>query len=269
MKKGLFWILLFCLSLVAGAIEIQGKLVSHGVQLGDKHITFVDAENQLYQTKSNFLGEYRIEIPAGYYRILVEDPSYELHSAQDKVQRFVKNENWNIQVERKQQELEGMVVDEAGYPIEGAEITVKVARTTKKYESDAYGKFQVEVPEEMFTIFVHKEGFLLGGEVVYLNGKRAAKNVQIILKKKYSHIRGIVTDGVKALPGVTVRLRDQNLEILDQVYSDSLGYYSFSKVDSNRFVAVGVYEEGFQEYLSDFFFMDKNYEKKHIILEKI
>ena len=135
-------------------------------------------------------------------------------------------------------------------------------------QSDKYGKFQFSVDSGLLSIFAQKEGFLAGGEIILVREGRPIKNLQIVLKKRYSHILGIVTDGVKALSGVTVRLRNENLETIDQVFSDALGYYQFRNIGDNQKVAVSVYEEGFQEYISDFFLVDKNYEKEHIILRK-
>src|SRR3712207_75973 len=169
-------------------------------------------------------------------------------------------------MEIKKQTLEGMILDEEGYAIADAMLEVKQDGKVQRIQSDKYGKFEISVDYGLLSIFVQKEGFLEGGEIVYFRERQPIKNLQIILKKRYSYIKGIVTDGIKALSGVTIRLRNENLETIDQVFSDSLGYYQFRNIGNNQKVAVSVYEEGFQEYLSDFFFIDKNYEKEHIIL---
>lgn len=171
-------------------------------------------------------------------------------------------------MEIKKQTLEGMILDEEGYAIVDAMLEVKQDGKVQRIQSDKYGKFEISVDYGLLSIFVQKEGFLEGGEIVYFRERQPIKNLQIILKKRYSYIKGIVTDGIKALSGVTIRLRNENLETIDQVFSDSLGYYQFRNIGNNQKVAVSVYEEGFQEYLSDFFFIDKNYEKEHIILRK-
>jgi len=171
-------------------------------------------------------------------------------------------------MEIKKQTLEGMILDEEGYAIADAMLEVKQDGKVQRIQSDKYGKFEISVDYGLLSIFVQKEGFLEGGEIVYFRERQPIKNLQIILKKRYSYIKGIVTDGIKALSGVTIRLRNENLETIDQVFSDSLGYYQFRNIGNNQKVAVSVYEEGFQEYLSDFFFIDKNYEKEHIILRK-
>ena len=153
---------------------------------------------------------------------------------------------------------------------EGPEVVLEAKQNGKvrTVQSDKYGKFQFSVDSGLLSIFAQKEGFLAGGEIILVREGRPIKNLQIVLKKRYSHILGIVTDGVKALSGVTVRLRNENLETIDQVFSDALGYYQFRNIGDNQKVAVSVYEEGFQEYISDFFLVDKNYEKEHIILRK-
>lgn len=178
------------------------------------------------------------------------------------------NSNLNTPYKGKSQELEGMVLDEEGYAISGATLEVKQNGKVQTMQSDKYGRFQFPADYDLLSIFAQKEGFLVGGEILLFRKERPIKNLQIVLKKRYSHILGIVTDGVKALSGVTVRLRNENLETIDQVFSDALGYYQFRDIGNNQKVAVSVYEEGFQEYISDFFFVDKNYEKEHIILRK-
>ena len=176
--------------------------------------------------------------------------------------------NMTVSSREKDQKLEGMILDEEGYAI--AEVVLEAKQNGKvlTVQSDKYGKFQFSVDSGLLSIFAQKEGFLAGGEIILVREGRPIKNLQIVLKKRYSHILGIVTDGVKALSGVTVRLRNENLETIDQVFSDALGYYQFRNIGDNQKVAVSVYEEGFQEYISDFFLVDKNYEKEHIILRK-
>ncbi|RXZ70211.1 carboxypeptidase [Fusobacterium necrophorum] len=178
------------------------------------------------------------------------------------------NINMTVSNKEKQQEVEGMVLDEEGYAIAEVVLEAKQKGKVQNVQSDKYGKFQFLVDYGLLSIFAQKEGFLAGGEIISVREGRPIKNLQIVLKKRYSHILGIVTDGVKALSGVTVRLRNENLETIDQVFSDALGYYQFRNIGDNQKVAVSVYEEGFQEYISDFFLVDKNYEKEHIILRK-
>ncbi|AYV92217.1 hypothetical protein HMPREF1049_1791 [Fusobacterium necrophorum subsp. funduliforme ATCC 51357] len=176
--------------------------------------------------------------------------------------------NMTVSSREKDQKLEGMVLDEEGYAIAEVVLEAKQNGKVRTVQSDKYGKFQFSVDSGLLSIFAQKEGFLAGGEIILVREGRPIKNLQIVLKKRYSHILGIVTDGVKALSGVTVRLRNENLETIDQVFSDDLGYYQFRNIGDNQKVAVSVYEEGFQEYISDFFLVDKNYEKEHIILRK-
>ena len=176
--------------------------------------------------------------------------------------------NRTVSSREKDQKLEGMVLDEEGYAIAEVVLEAKQNGKVRTVQSDKYGKFQFSVDSGLLSIFAQKEGFLAGGEIILVREGRPIKNLQIVLKKRYSHILGIVTDGVKALSGVTVRLRNENLETIDQVFSDALGYYQFRNIGDNQKVAVSVYEEGFQEYISDFFLVDKNYEKEHIILRK-
>lgn len=176
--------------------------------------------------------------------------------------------NMTVSSREKDQKLEGMVLDEEGYAIAEVVLEAKQNGKVRTVQSDKYGKFQFSVDSGLLSIFAQKEGFLAGGEIILVREGRPIKNLQIVLKKRYSHILGIVTDGVKALSGVTVRLRNENLETIDQVFSDALGYYQFRNIGDNQKVAVSVYEEGFQEYISDFFLVDKNYEKEHIILRK-
>lgn len=268
MKKIVLAFSFFFLSTLLFAVRLEGKIKSYGVQLGNISLQFVNAENSSYLIRSNFLGEYQIELPAGYYRISVEDENYSLAKSYQKTHYFGKNESFSIELEEKAKKLEGVVLDEKGYPIEAAEIVIKTSKGSQQIQSDRYGKFSLDATSDLVTIVASKEGFLQGGEVIFVKARNPMKNIQIILKKQYSYIRGIVTDGVKALPGVAVRLRNENLEILDEVFSDSLGYYEFSHVENNRNVAIGVYEEEFEEYLSPFLFMNKNYEKQHIILRK-
>ncbi|CAL7887306.1 carboxypeptidase [Fusobacterium necrophorum] len=176
--------------------------------------------------------------------------------------------NMTVSSREKDQKLEGMVLDEEGYAIAEVVLEAKQNGKVRTVQSDKYGKFQFSVDSGLLSIFAQKEGFLAGGEIILVREGRPIKNLQIVLKKRYSHILGIVIDGVKALSGVTVRLRNENLETIDQVFSDALGYYQFRNIGDNQKVAVSVYEEGFQEYISDFFLVDKNYEKEHIILRK-
>ncbi|AYZ73483.1 carboxypeptidase [Fusobacterium necrophorum] len=176
--------------------------------------------------------------------------------------------NMTVSSREKEQKLEGMVLDEEGYAIAEVVLEAKQNGKVRTVQSDKYGKFQFSVDSGLLSIFAQKEGFLAGGEIILIREGRPIKNLQIVLKKRYSHILGIVTDGVKALSGVTVRLRNENLETIDQVFSDALGYYQFRNIGDNQKVAVSVYEEGYQEYISDFFLVDKNYEKEHIILRK-
>lgn len=176
--------------------------------------------------------------------------------------------NMTVSSREKDQKLEGMVLDEEGYAIAEVVLEAKQNGKVRTVQSDKYGKFQFSVDSGLLSIFAQKEGFLAGGEIILVREGRPIKNLQIVLKKRYSHILGIVTDGIKALSGVTVRLRNENLETIDQVFSDALGYYQFRNIGDNQKVAVSVYEEGFQEYISDFFLVDKNYEKEHIILRK-
>lgn len=176
--------------------------------------------------------------------------------------------NMTVSSREKDRKLEGMVLDEEGYAIAEVVLEAKQNGKVRTVQSDKYGKFQFSVDSGLLSIFAQKEGFLAGGEIILVREGRPIKNLQIVLKKRYSHILGIVTDGVKALSGVTVRLRNENLETIDQVFSDALGYYQFRNIGDNQKVAVSVYEEGFQEYISDFFLVDKNYEKEHIILRK-
>lgn len=176
--------------------------------------------------------------------------------------------NMTVSSREKDQKLEGMILDEEGYAIAEVVLEAKQNGKVRTVQSDKYGKFQFSVDSGLLSIFAQKEGFLAGGEIILVREGRPIKNLQIVLKKRYSHILGIVTDGVKALSGVTVRLRNENLETIDQVFSDALGYYQFRNIGDNQKVAVSVYEEGFQEYISDFFLVDKNYEKEHIILRK-
>lgn len=176
--------------------------------------------------------------------------------------------NMTVSSREKDQKLEGMVLDEEGYAIAEVVLEAKQNGKVRTVQSDKYGKFQFSVDSGLLSIFAQKEGFLAGGEIILVREGRPIKNLQIVLKKRYSHILGIVTDGVKALSGVTVRLRNENLETINQVFSDALGYYQFRNIGDNQKVAVSVYEEGFQEYISDFFLVDKNYEKEHIILRK-
>lgn len=176
--------------------------------------------------------------------------------------------NMTVSSREKDQKLEGMVLDEEGYAIAEVVLEAKQNGKVRTVQSDKYGKFQFSVDSGLLSIFAQKEVFLAGGEIILVREGRPIKNLQIVLKKRYSHILGIVTDGVKALSGVTVRLRNENLETIDQVFSDALGYYQFRNIGDNQKVAVSVYEEGFQEYISDFFLVDKNYEKEHIILRK-
>ena len=176
--------------------------------------------------------------------------------------------NMTVSSREKDQKLEGMVLDEEGYAVAEVVLEAKQNGKVRTVQSDKYGKFQFSVDSGLLSIFAQKEGFLAGGEIILVREGRPIKNLQIVLKKRYSHILGIVTDGVKALSGVTVRLRNENLETIDQVFSDALGYYQFRNIGDNQKVAVSVYEEGFQEYISDFFLVDKNYEKEHIILRK-
>lgn len=268
MKKIVLALSFFFLSTILFAVRLEGQMKSHGVQLGHISLQFVDAENHSYSTKSNFLGEYQIDLPAGHYQISLEDGDYFLAKSYQKTYYFGKNETFHIELEEKAKKIEGMILDEKGYPIEAADVIIKTSQGSKPFQSDRYGKFSVEATSDLITIIASKEGFLQGGEVIFVKARNSMKNIQIILKKQYSYIRGIVTDGVKALPGVAVRLRNENLEILDEVFSDSLGYYEFSHVENNRNVAIGVYEEEFEEYLSPFLFIDRNYEKQHIILRK-
>lgn len=179
-----------------------------------------------------------------------------------------KHINMTVSSREKDQKLEGMVLDEEGYAIAEVVLEAKQNGKVRTVQSDKYGKFQFSVDSGLLSIFAQKGGFLAGGEIILVREGRPIKNLQIVLKKRYSHILGIVTDGVKALSGVTVRLRNENLETIDQVFSDALGYYQFRNIGDNQKVAVSVYEEGFQEYISDFFLVDKNYEKEHIILRK-
>ncbi|XGU47519.1 carboxypeptidase [Fusobacterium necrophorum subsp. funduliforme] len=176
--------------------------------------------------------------------------------------------NMTVSSREKEQKLEGMVLDEEGYAIGEVVLEAKQNGKVRTVQSDKYGKFQFSIDSGLLSIFAQKEGFLAGGEIILVQEGRPIRNLQIVLKKRYSHILGIVTDGVKALSGVTVRLRNENLETIDQVFSDALGYYQFRNIGDNQKVAVSVYEEGFQEYISDFFLVDKNYEKEHIILRK-
>lgn len=268
MKKIITILGIFLISGIVFAVHIGGSIKAQNVQLGKLSLQFLDAENHSYKTTSNFLGEYELELPAGYYRVFLEDEHYKLLDSHKKIYSFIKDETLNLQAEEKQKRLEGMVVDEEGYPIEGAKLIVKSSKGEEKMESDRYGKFSIEARSDLLTILASKEGFLDGGQLVLVKPKSSMKNIQIVLKKQYSYIRGIVTDGTKALPGVTVRLRDENLEILDEVFSDSLGYYEFRKVANNRIVVIGVYAASFEEYLSDFIFVDRNYDREHIILRK-
>lgn len=268
MKRAFLFLCLFLLSFSSFAIQITGKTMLDKVQIGQVKIDFIDAENHSYSTKSNFLGEYSLHLPEGYYRIYIENENYRLAESHNQVYSFSKDRTLNLSLEKKKQQLEGMILDESGYGVADVPLEIKQNGKTYQLQSDKYGKFQFPIDCGLLSIFAQKEGFLEGGEVILVREKRPVKNLQIILKKRYSYILGIVTDGVKALPGVTVRLRNENLETIDQVFSDPLGYYQFRNIGNNQKVAVSVYEEGFQEYISDFFFVDKNYEKEHIILRK-
>lgn len=260
-------ILLF--SGIAFAVHIEGSIKAQKAQLGKVSLQFLDAENHSYRATSNFLGEYELELPEGYYRIFLEDEEYTLLSSYEKIYHFAKDEKIDLQAEKKQKRVEGMVIDEEGYPIVGAKLVVRSSKGEKTIESDRYGKFSIEAHPNLLTILASKEGFLDGGQLVLVKPKNPMKNIQIVLKRQYSYIRGIVTDGTKALSGITVRLRDENLEVLDEVFSDALGYYEFPKVANNRVVVIGIYAESFEEYLSDFIFVDKNYDREHIILKKV
>lgn len=268
MKKIIAILGIFLLSGLAFGVRVEGKIKDHQVQLGKISLKFVNAENTSYSGKSNFLGDYALEVPAGYYRIFLENTDYELVNSQQKVYHFAKNETLDLQVRQKPKTLEGMILDEEGFPIVGAKVIVKSSNEVETLESDRYGKFAAKSKADLLTILASKEGFIDGGEVIFVKAGSNIKNIQIVLRKQYSYIRGIVTDGTKALPGIPVRLRNENFEILAEVFSDSLGYYEFPKVENNRMVAVSVYEEPFQEYRSDYFFVDKNYDKEHIILRK-
>src|SRR3712207_4580941 len=122
------------------------------------------------------------------------------------------NSSINTPYKEKSQELEGMVLDEEGYAISEATLEVKQNGKVQTIQSDKYGRFQFPADYGLLNIFSQKRRFLSGREIFLVRKRPPIEKLPVVMKKKFSYFLGSVTGGIKTLSGVTVRLRNENLE---------------------------------------------------------
>ncbi|MGL6154765.1 MAG: hypothetical protein ACRC0W_06485 [Cetobacterium sp.] len=252
-------------------IKIQGVVFDGNYSIGNATISFINSENIVFNTKSDFAGNFNITLPKNRYRILGEKYGYEMVKDQNTFYDFTrKKDNYSLDILLKQipSIIEGRVLDEDGNPIKNAKITIKSKENLDVIKSDNFGMFRLEVPMGLISIFAEKNGYFGNGTAILLESESLRNNIAINLQRKFFSISGVLTNSVESLGNKTIYLIDSNnKKILGKTVTSPIGYYEFLNIPGQSKVKIVVDIKEYKKFSSDEIIVNSNINKFNIFLD--
>lgn len=249
---------------------INGIVKCNSNNIGGAEITFIDSLNRGYSVTSDFLGKFKITLPKGNYKIKSKKFGYTNKKDPSLVYDLSSTKPYNITINLDQisSYIEGRVIDEKRNPVIDAEIVIKNGAETFYLKTDEFGMFKKDVTSGIVTLICSKPGFITNGSVRKIESDSSIPNLEIILTKTKFYIQGIVTDGVRALPKISINIHDEDINKIATVVSDENGYYEFRDIEGDKEVFISINDPKYERFKTKLFRLDKNINDCNLILEE-
>lgn len=252
-------------------IKVNGIVKNMEYSLGNATVTFINSENKVYNTKSDFAGNFTIFLPKTRYKVLGEKPGYTMEKFNQMFYDFSKfKESTNIVINLAQipSLIQGRVIDENGNPIKKAKVMIKFKDSIKTIETDHFGMFSSDAPSGLISIFVEKDGYFGNGTAIFLENETLRNNISIKLQRKFYSISGVLTDGIEPLSNETIYLLDgKSKKILEKTQSSINGYYEFLNIPGASTVNILVPEiPGYKKLITPNIEVHENINKYNLFL---
>ncbi|MCK5779858.1 MAG: hypothetical protein KAH04_02510 [Psychrilyobacter sp.] len=259
------------ISLPSVATNIRGVIKNNNQFIGGVTLAFTDVNNKVYNTNSDFVGSFSIDLPPQKYKITIKKPGFTLNKKQDLIYDFsiAKNRyNLNLLATELPSSIDGIVYDNMKKPLPDALISLKSGDIVIKLKSNKFGEFSVPILPGMIFIKVEKDGYKSVGIVRKLERFSTLSGLNVTLSPYLANISGIISNDFFSLKKTPLKLRDTKGNVVANTLSNSIGYYEFSdiKTNENYFISVGV--QSYKHYFSSHFYLDReDILNKNIILK--
>ena len=250
---------------------VHGVIKNNNQFLGGAKVLFTDVNNNSYETTSNFVGDFSINIPSNKYKITLKKTGFILKKNQNLIYNFTTpKESYNLTLDTEEllSNIEGIVVDNRGTPLPNAKILVKNGTEIVNLKSDDFGNFSTPILPGLLFIKVEKNGYKAFGLVTKLERFSSISGLKVTLTPFLSNISGIIGSSFSPLKNIHLTLRNQEGEVIANTISNQNGYYEFSdiKIDKTYFISVGA--QSYKYYFSETFTLVKeDLINKNILLQ--
>lgn len=251
------------------SIKIKGNIHFKGVNMGDVKISFTNSKNISYDFISDIYGKFEGIIPYGRYFLKVEKIGYKLSGPINKIYDFyVPEKQINIELSQMPITVSGIVMNEQGNLIPYPEIKIKNESNFMKFVGDKFGKFNIKAYPGIITILAEKDGYIKNGVVRKIENATSLQDIKIkLIKQKYT-VSGIVTDGVRALENIDIKLKGEDSKEIASLKTNKYGFFEFYKISARPKIFIEIYKNGKLIEKSKDIILDKNYNNFNFILEK-
>lgn len=253
-------------------IKINGIVKYKNVSVGNTNVSFINSQNEIISTKTDFSGKFSISLPKTKYRIIGEKFGYRMEKKDSQPYDFSNKENNDfiiINLTKLPTVLEGRIIDQNDHPVPMAEVKIKSGDTLKTIQANRFGIFQTEIPEGLISVYAEKPGYFGNGTAVLVVDEILRNNLVISLQQKLFSISGVVSDGYEALANKEIFLIDANTKFtLAKTKSSEIGYYEFLNIPGEKNVEIKVPgSENYSSYLSEDIKVESNIKNYNIFLE--
>jgi len=252
-------------------VGIHGVLKNKDQFIGGTKISFIDVDNNSYETTTTFAGKFFLNIPPKKYKILLKKPGFILKNNQNLIYDFTAQKevyNLTLNTEEILSHIEGIITDDKGISISNANIIVNNNGRIINLKSNDFGNFSTPILPGLLFIKVEKNGYKAFGTVTKLERFSNLSGLNISLTPYLSNISGTISNSFTPLSNLNLTLRDLQGKTIANTISNQNGYYEFSdiKINDNYFISVAT--QNYQYYYSNVFALTKNdVINKNIILQ--
>ena len=240
---------------VSGYTRLKESLI------GGVDIYFKNENGKLYSSRSTLSGKFSAELPPGKYTVKTQKPGYEFNLGNDNVFEFSEPDkiyNLDITLKEVPSIIRGLVVDRRGFPIQDAEVLVRIEDSEKTFQTDSKGNFSGEVGYGVAFIKIEKNGFRPYGTIKKVERFSTMNNLRFSLNPYLSSVSGFLTDGVKPLKNIKLSLYDGEDRFTASSLSGENGYYEFPDLNISKEYYIKVSDSDYFEYSSKKFILGKN-----------
>ena len=243
-------------------VTVNGVIKNKDQFIGGTKIKFIDVNNNVYETISNFAGEFSTKLPPQKYKIVLSKPGFVIREDQNLIYDFTtpkKTYNLTLNTTELFSNVQGIVVDKNNDPISNAKITVKSGENIVNLKSDDFGNFSTSILPGLLFIKVEKDGYKSFGMVKKLERFSSLSGQKIILEPYLSNISGTISNSFYPLSNIHLVLRNTKGEMVANAISNENGYYEFPDLNINQKYYIDVGARGYRYYSSNPIILTRDY----------